>query len=96
MPSGRVGTFAGTCRIDHIVSNRGTVHVRAVLSGLLRDADGSRIGTYRRRQETFAEMIRQTEEVRVLVEPAEIAVNGVLVHLQQVEVWLPTSGRDQA
>ena len=88
-PTGRSGTFTGFFRLERCAWAAGHLTVAGVVTGELRDADGSLFGLGARRTRVSAEVVDDTRPELVLrLGPLEVDLLGFLVTVEERTVDL--------
>jgi hypothetical protein len=85
-PSGRAGTFTGAFRLERFVTRPGRMAVAGVFTGVLVDADGSRIGMGSRRCTAAVEVIAGRTALRARFGPVDVNLLGLRVTMAEVTV----------
>jgi hypothetical protein len=85
-PSGRAGTFTGAFRFERFVSRSGRMAVAGVFTGVLVDADGSRIGMGSRRCTAAVEVISGRTALLARLGPVDVNLLGFRVTMAEVTV----------
>lgn len=90
-PSGGVGAFCGTYRLDRLVSESGEVVAVGVFTGELVDARGNRIGLGSRRTRARARISISGTTVVAQLDPLEVNLVGFVVAMRPVNLDLHAS-----
>ena len=85
-PSGRAGTFTGSYRLEHLVSERGQLLAAGVFTGELVDVDGCRIGRAARRRTVPVVAAAHGGVLQVRLGRLDVDVMGLLVAVDAVTV----------
>jgi hypothetical protein len=91
-PSGGRGTFTGTYRIFRVTSFEGELVTVGVMSGVLRNGDGSYLGLGGRRCAAAVRVAHDPQALELVVGPLEIDLLGFLVTVDELAVELPEDG----
>ena len=95
-PSGTMGSFSGSYRLERLVTEYGQLAAAGVFTGDLVDADGTAVGTGSRRHTAAAEATGDGTAWQVTVGPVDVNVLGFMVRMDEVTVRLspdlPASG----
>lgn len=93
-PRGRMGRLDGSLRVQRLVVVREEAYVTGVVTGELRDSDGSLVGLDSRRVTAAADLVREHEHDVPVVRPFELDLMGLTVQLDSVRIGaLPATGR---
>lgn len=88
-PRGRAGVMTCRVRLEHLAVADSRLSAVAVISGELREPDGSPIGVGSRRREIPASLARESGRATALIGPVEVDLMGLAVNLPAFRVPLP-------
>lgn len=94
-PSGGVGTFRGSYRLERLVPQFGLLSAAGVFTGLLVDADGSRVGVGSRRQTVAVELSGSRMPLEVRLGPVDVNLLGFLVTMNELTVAVHGASRQR-
>ena len=92
-PSGGRGTFTGTYRITRAISLSGELATTGVMSGVLRNPDGTFVGVGGRRCTAAVRVMQDADALELVVGPLEIDLLGFLVTVDALPVEIPQENR---
>ena len=87
-PSGALGTFTGTYRLERLVDQFGQLAAAGIFTGELHDADGTHVGLASRRLTCAAVVDTDAERHLVQVGPVDVNLLGLMVTVQEFIVCL--------
>ena len=87
--SGWTGTFAGSYRLDRLLTQDGQTAAVGVFTGELVTDDGRSLGVGRRRHTAAVELTSTADAFHVQVGPVELTLLGCLVTVDVVAVTVP-------
>lgn len=88
-PSGCIGTFHGSYRLERLVTEHGHLAAAGIFAGDLMDADDSVIGTGSRRHTAAAVVEPSTDALIAELGPVEVNIIGFPVLVRAFEVAIP-------
>lgn len=95
-PSGQVGTFTGSFRLERFVSQSGKLAAAGVFTGVLTDADGSRIGMGSRRQTAAVEVQASGTGLVVRLGPLDVNLLGLVVAVYETSIQFHDAAHQRA
>ena len=85
-PSGRMGRMQGYLRVQRLVIVPRGAFVTGVVTGELRDVDGSLVGVDSRRATAAADLVREDGGFAPVVRPFQLDLMGLTVQLPPIRI----------
>ena len=87
-PSGTLGSFTGSYRLERLRSESGQLAAAGVLTGQLVDVDGTMVAMGSRRHTAAAELSSDATQHRVQIGPVDVNIAGLMVSVDEFVVVL--------
>ncbi len=87
-PSGGIGRFEGSYRVERFIAQGGKLAVAGVFTGELTDSDGSQIGVGSRRRTAPVRITVNGPALQVRLAPQRVNLLGLMVAIDEVAIDL--------